>query len=86
RQIETTLQANEGNNKDPGQTNPQRLPVIETTDATTVIPNVEQQILQEPPLVEVQRDDLNDLVLEDVNVVANNNDVEAEGKDSQQLE
>ncbi|MCI65113.1 hypothetical protein A2U01_0086371, partial [Trifolium medium] len=75
-----------GDNKDPGQADPQRPPVIETTEAATVIPNVEQQILQEPPLVEVQRDDLNDQVLEDVNDVANNNDVEAEGEDSQQLE
>ncbi|MCI53697.1 hypothetical protein A2U01_0074944, partial [Trifolium medium] len=61
-------------------------PVIETPNVAAVIPNVEQQTPQKPPLVEVQRDDLNDQAMEDVNVVANNNDVEAEIEDGQQVE
>ncbi|MCI59952.1 hypothetical protein A2U01_0081207, partial [Trifolium medium] len=66
--------------------NPQQPPVLETTTVAGVTPNVEQQALQQPPLVEVQRDDLNDQAMEDVSAVANNNDVEAESEDGQQAE
>ncbi|MCI70481.1 hypothetical protein A2U01_0091744, partial [Trifolium medium] len=69
-----------------GQVDPQGPPVLETINAAETIPNVEQQIPQEPPLVEMHRNDLNDQVLENVNAVAINNDVEVEGEDSQQLE
>ncbi|MCI37737.1 hypothetical protein A2U01_0058963, partial [Trifolium medium] len=82
--LEITAQVFARNNIEIGQVDPQRPPVLETINATETILNVEQQIPQEPILVEVQRDDLNDQMLDDVNVVANNNDVEAE--DSQQLE
>ncbi|MCI44240.1 hypothetical protein A2U01_0065479, partial [Trifolium medium] len=40
----------------------------------------------QPPLVEVQRDGLNDQALEDFNDVANDNNVEAESENDQQVE
>ncbi|MCI20010.1 hypothetical protein A2U01_0041170, partial [Trifolium medium] len=83
---EVVVQVLAGNNIETGQVDPQRPPVVETPDAAAVIPNVERQTLQKPPSVEVQRDDLNDQALEDVNVVANDNVVEAESEDGQQLE
>ncbi|MCI50166.1 hypothetical protein A2U01_0071410, partial [Trifolium medium] len=57
---EVTVQVLAGNNIETGQVDPQgppiiETPVIETPDVAAVIPNVEQQILQKPPLVEVQR-------------------------------
>ncbi|MCH85646.1 hypothetical protein A2U01_0006495, partial [Trifolium medium] len=67
-------------------TDPQKAPTSEPTNAAETLRNYEQQIPQEPPLVEVQSDDLNDQVLEGVNDVANNNDIEVEGEDNQQLE
>ncbi|MCI97839.1 hypothetical protein A2U01_0119140, partial [Trifolium medium] len=66
------------NNIEIGQVDPQGPPVLETINVAETIPNVEQQIPQEPPLVEMQKNDLNDQVLENVNVVAINNDVEVE--------
>ncbi|MCI31082.1 hypothetical protein A2U01_0052293, partial [Trifolium medium] len=80
-----------GNYIETGQVDPQgppviETPVIETPDVAAVIPNVEQQILQQPPLVEVQRDDLNNQALGNVNAAANDNDVEAESEDGQQAE
>ncbi|MCI52115.1 hypothetical protein A2U01_0073359, partial [Trifolium medium] len=74
-----------GNINETGQVDPQKPQILKTPDAA-VIPNVEPQILQQPPLVEVQGDDLNDQTLEDFNAVANDNNVEAESEDGQQVE
>ncbi|MCI46622.1 hypothetical protein A2U01_0067863, partial [Trifolium medium] len=52
---EVAVQVLAGNIIEIGQVSRQKPPVIETPDVATVIPNVEQQILQKPPLVEVQR-------------------------------
>ncbi|MCI52032.1 hypothetical protein A2U01_0073276, partial [Trifolium medium] len=74
-----------GNVTGSDQMDPQQIPIVEAPDAT-ITPDVEPQILQQTPLVEVQRDGLNDQALEDLNAVANNNNIEAEGEDVQQIE
>ncbi|MCI56492.1 hypothetical protein A2U01_0077743, partial [Trifolium medium] len=68
----------DNNNVETVCTDPQGPTTVETAKAAAIFSNTEPQIPQGFPLVEEQKDGVNDQVLEDANIVAPHNDAEVE--------